>query len=198
MIGKKCYLVGFKGINEDCTDSTECALALTCRNSPANKFQCLRFLVDRTCPGAGQNCTRDDSCVCGENGGQNTCRAIVNSGCRESETAKKWNECWKFNNCPLERNMLIAFFVDIFQQETCLGKFCGHIPQNYACCNLKSYENVVYSPVGAYSLNCGNVVGTVLAVLIGVVLIISQIVLVALLITYIVLRNRFKSNYGEY
>jgi len=128
----------------------------------------------------------------------NSCKAIVNSGCRESETAKRWNECWKQSNCPLERNMLIAFFVDIFQTETCLGKFCGYIPQNYACCNLKSYENVNWSPVGAYSLNCGNVVGTILAVLIGVGLVISQIVLVALLITYIVLRNRFKSNYGEY
>jgi len=43
-VGKKCFQVGYKGIFEECTDSTECALALTCRlSAPGGKFQCLRF-----------------------------------------------------------------------------------------------------------------------------------------------------------
>jgi len=195
---KKCYLVGNKGLNEDCDDEFECALGLTCRSSGNLKNSCLRPLRLGLCINSGKNCTRDEWCICGEGGAQNDCKAIYNPSCRESETAKRWNECWKANNCPLEKNMLIAFFIDIFQKETCLGKNCGNIPQDYACCSLKSYEGVNFSPVGAYSLYCGNVAGTILPILIGVALLVSQIVLVALLITYIVLRNRYKSNYGEY
>jgi len=197
--GKRCWRVGYKGINTDCVDSSECALALTCRKNTQGNFQCLRFLADRRCPNSGnQNCTRDQYCICGDGGAQNTCKQIVNSGCRESETAVRWNDCWRSNNCPLERNMLIAFFVDVFQPETCLGKSCGNIPTDYSCCNLKPYEGAIWSPVAAYPINCGSPIGSVLAVLLGVGFVVSQIVLIALLITYIVLRNRYKSNYGEY
>jgi len=195
---KKCYLVNNKVINEECEDESECVLGLTCRTSGGTKFNCLRPLRQGLCINSGRNCTREEWCICGENGGQNDCKAIYNPSCRESDTAKRWNNCWKDNNCPLERNMLIAFFIDIFQKETCLGKNCGDIPINYACCSLKSYEGLSYSPVGAYSLYCGNIAGTILPILIGVGLVISQIILVAILITYIVLRNRYKSNYGEY
>jgi len=193
--GEKCLKVYNKGFNEECEDDYNCAYGLSCTGFPR---QCRR-VVDGLCPNSGnKNCTRDEICVCGESGQPNECKPSFGSQCGETQTMLRWNSCWERNNCPLERSMFLAFYIDIFQKETCLGKFCGDIPQSFICCRLKSFEGLNWTPAGASSLFCGSPAGPIFSVLLGIGLIVSQVVLVAGIITYIYFRNRFKSNYGEF
>jgi len=182
----------FKGQNDECLDSSECLIGLGCRGNPSR----CQLAITSNCPKSPRNCTFNEICVCGSS--ENECRTSFQGGCRDNDIARKWNECWKQNNCPLETNLLLAFFVDVFQRETCLGKNCGTIAEGWACCRFKSFEGLEFTPAGAGNLPCGNIAGTILPILLGITIIISQVVLIALLITYVVLRNRYKSNYGEY
>jgi hypothetical protein len=120
---RKCYPVQNKLIGQECSYDEECVLSgLSCQNKLCTRVP----QRPEPCPNSekGTNCTRDEvtdeRCVCGEGNEKDKCLAQRNNACfgiTLENTLYKWSQCWKDNNCPLEKSWTTAFFVDSMQTE---------------------------------------------------------------------------------
>jgi len=190
-----CEKVGQKNIDDECDFETDCIWPSRCRNRKC----VLDSIADITCVGS-RNCTRGqitESCVCGENGAANTCQKSENDNCNPTKTTWDWRNCWAENNCPYEKSILTALLTDPFQKETCMGKYCGHIPLNYLCCIWSGYDYIKFSVGSTLILPCSSAGSIVLILSILTFIFCSTLIITVIVAVVIILLRRRKTNTFE-
>jgi hypothetical protein len=109
-----CTRIGHVDLEGDCTKETDCLPPVSNCVEGKCKPEVIR---DRYCPGLPKNCSRLESCVCGESGKENSCLPAQNQ-CSDYKIFKEWRDCWELNNCPYEKNIFTALLTDPFQKQT--------------------------------------------------------------------------------